>query len=74
MNTCFMYSNSGKMHHMYTPRYIKRIRGAKDSKKHTEKHSHSTVTFFWGVYSIEETSLCTGESQIIGPIFLCQLV
>lgn len=25
----FMYSNSGKMHHIYTPRYIKRILGAR---------------------------------------------
>lgn len=34
----------------------------------------ATVTFFWGVYSIEEMSLCTGESQILWLIFLCQLV
>lgn len=34
----------------------------------------ATVTFSWGVYLIEETSLCTGESQILWLIFLCQLV
>lgn len=70
-----MYSNSGKMHHIYTPRYINTRGKTLPTARNTEKSTViATVTFFWGMYSIEETSVCIGESQTLGPIFLYQLV
>mgnify|MGYP001860515008 CR=1 FL=1 len=61
-----MYSNSGKMYHIYTPRYIKRILGARlPTARYTQKSTvTATVTFSWAVYSIEETALGNGKSQI----------
>lgn len=70
-----MYSNSAKMYHIYTPRYIKRILGARLPRaRYTRKSTATaTVTFSWGVYSIEETSPGIGQSQITirKGLFLC---
>lgn len=65
---CITYTHT-KIHQENTRG--KTLPTARNSQKSTVI---ATVTFFWGVYSIKETSLCTEESQISGPIFLCQLV
>lgn len=62
--------------HIHTKIHQENTRGKTlPTARNTQKSTViATVTFFWGVYSIEETSLCTGESQILQLIFLCQLV
>lgn len=62
--------------HIHTKIHQENTRGkTPPTARNTQKSTViATVTFFWGVYSIEETSLCTGESQILWLIFLCQLV
>lgn len=62
--------------HIHTKIHQENTRGKTlPTARNTQKSTViATVTFFWGVYSIEETSLCTGESQILQLIFPCQLV
>lgn len=62
--------------HIHTKIHQENTRGKTlPTARNTQKSTViATVTFFWGVYSIEETSLCIGESQILGPIFLYQLL
>lgn len=72
----YVFKFRKKASHIHTKIHQENTRGKTlPTARNTQKSTViATVTFFWGVYSIEETSLCIGESQILGPIFLCQLV
>lgn len=54
------------MYHTHTPRHSKRILGARlPTARYTQKSTvTATVTFSWGVHSIEGTALGSGKSHI----------